>query len=128
MDDANDGVRIQTCSTFDHLFKSLAAWQEQMKIVQAKYDPTGQLNTILDENNNVVDVKLDLTHYETIIKAVTLHMDDSNTQLQEAVCAAISVGAATVLDKSILKEHLALVRSSHRSTVYLDRILDQLNI
>jgi dynein assembly factor 5 len=81
MDDADDQIRIQTAHSFSCLFRSIQDWSVAMSSYHISLDATGQNKTfVLD--GEVIELKLDDIHYETIVKGLCLHMDDANKAVQ----------------------------------------------
>lgn len=86
MDDAKDEIRIQTCVTWGHFFSAVNIWNTEMKPACEKYDPSGTMNSVLDEAGALLELRLDQSHFEAILKGLTLHLDDVNNTLQVSQC------------------------------------------
>ncbi|KAI8904408.1 armadillo-type protein [Gorgonomyces haynaldii] len=122
MDDANDDIRVECAKTWKQFFASLNHWIHKMQPRHRELDPTlSQLAHL--ENGQLIEFALEQGHYETIVKGLTLHMDDMNAKIQEAVCDALKTGNGHPIPTDILREHLNAVKSQHRTTAFIDRIL-----
>jgi dynein assembly factor 5, axonemal len=82
MDDANDEVRIDAAATIASMFHSMKAWKEYMTSIHNELDPTGCELTVIDKEGKLVELKLDNVHYESMIKGLFIHMDDTNRKVQ----------------------------------------------
>ena len=82
LDDANDGIRLKAIDSFGRFFTSYTQWRRDMTAIRAALDPTGQALTVLDAEGHLVELGLEQGHFETIIKGLTLHMDDANRNIQ----------------------------------------------
>jgi dynein assembly factor 5 len=117
MDDANDNVRTDTAALFALLFDKIGIWQSRWSDKQSV-----QGNTIL-EDGEVVEIALDDVHYDTILKGLTVHMDDTNPEVQKSVCEALKVGYKSCLPETMVRDYFGQVRHSHRFNHYFDNIL-----
>jgi dynein assembly factor 5 len=83
MDDAKEEIRIETALTFQHFFKAFK--KVNMKL-QPFIDslPVDEQNrsAIIDPDNNIIEIRLENGHFETIIKGLLIHLDDTNPMLQ----------------------------------------------
>jgi dynein assembly factor 5 len=121
MDDASDIIRDQTSKTFQYIFECISYWQDYIQ------------NAEIDSGEAYVEKSLDDVHYQTIIKGLAIHLDDSNNLIQNSVCdtfkhlALISHISTTPLSKIPLKtmiiEYLSSVRSKHRNSYFIDSII-----
>lgn len=121
MDDASDVIRNQTSKTFHYLFECISEWQNYIQNIE------------MDSSEGYVEKSLDDVHYQTIIKGLAIHLDDSSNIIQNAVCdtfkslALASHRSPTPLSKIPLKtmiiEYLNSVRSKHRNSYYIDSII-----
>ncbi len=59
-----------------------------------------------------------------LLKGVLIHMDDTNPEVQEAVCRPVEKLAR--LKPQVARAHLNEVRDQHRGVTYIDRVLGQL--
>eukprot|EP00884_Botryococcus_braunii_P011389 jgi/Botrbrau1/20250/Bobra.31_1s0039.3 len=64
----------------------------------------------------------DATHVQYLTSNLLVHMDDTDSQVQEAVCATACRLAK--VQPELMKEELKKVRDVHKSTKYIDRISD----
>jgi dynein assembly factor 5 len=94
LDDSNDQVRVQCCSTLEALVSCC---------LTSDYDDTN-------------------TGY--LLKGILIHMDDTNSSVQEAVCRVVERLAK--VKPMVVRSGLHEVRDQHRSTVYLDRVLQSM--
>jgi len=121
MDDASDIIRERTTKTFQCLFNCISDWQNYIQNVE------------MDSNVTYIEKSLDDIHYQTIIKGLAIHLDDSNNIIQNAVCdtfkslALTSHTSPTSLSniplKTMIIEYLNSVRSKHRNCYYIDNII-----
>jgi hypothetical protein len=77
MDDAKDSIRIKTAQTFKTLFKSIKIWNQEMQ----KYTENESRNSIV-VNDLVLEIRLENTHWETILNTLLIHLDDTNQNVQ----------------------------------------------
>ncbi|OUM70216.1 hypothetical protein PIROE2DRAFT_37495, partial [Piromyces sp. E2] len=70
MDDASDVIRDQTAKTFPYLFNCVVQWQDHIQNVE------------MDSSESYVEKSLDDVHYQTMIKGLAIHLDDSNNIIQ----------------------------------------------
>lgn len=56
-----------------------------------------------------------------LLKAFIIHMDDADSQIQEAVCAALEAGARR--RPAVVAREVEAARSRHRSPAFCDRVL-----
>ena len=70
MDDASDVIRSHTSKTFQYLFECISQWQYYIQNVE------------MDSSEGYVEKSLDDVHYQTIIKGLAIHLDDSNSIIQ----------------------------------------------
>ncbi|KAL2914850.1 hypothetical protein HK105_205592 [Polyrhizophydium stewartii] len=122
MDDAQDTLRVRCAQTWSVLFTSIAAWLARMAPLRAS-SPDGTLSVIQDANGCIIEVALDSVHWQTMVKGLVVHLDDTNSLIQECVCSALQHGAAACIPREVMREHLTSVRSKHRSTRYIDALL-----
>ncbi len=98
LDDSQDSIRIVTCKTFaSYLSKK------------------GGCPTTLDS-----------VHYEAIIKGISIHIDDTNPEIQQAVFESLCVGCSKnggVLPDAVLYEVLSEARKNFRNVKYIDDVL-----
>ena len=80
-DDAQDNIRIMASRTFVKFFGSVGRWQSTVKDLRTA---SPEANTILDEKaeGGYREIRLDTVHWETMIKGITIHLDDMNTIVQ----------------------------------------------
>lgn len=81
MDDADDLIRIQTAKVFSSFFAAIAAWKQLKNQFHKELDPSGQQLTVL-KDDHIIELKLDDIHYESIVKGLCLHLDDTNRAIQ----------------------------------------------
>ncbi|KAI9203339.1 armadillo-type protein [Polychytrium aggregatum] len=112
LDDANDEIRIATCAVLQTLFDAVEAW-EARRAVERPSEP---------QDHYIDDVKFDSVHWMSIVKILTIHMDDSNPGLQAATHAALQ-RAMQIGPRNDICEHLALVKQRHRSAKWIDSLL-----
>jgi len=121
MDDASDIIRGYTSKTFQYLFDCISQWQNYIQNIE------------MDSSETYVEKSLDDVHYQTIIKGLAIHLDDSNNIIQNAVCETFKSLALTshnsisplskVPLKTLIIEYLNSVRSKHRNSYYIDNII-----
>jgi len=121
MDDASDVIRNHTSKTFQYLFECISQWQNYIQNIE------------MDSSEGYVEKSLDDVHYQTIIKGLAIHLDDSNNIIQNAVCetfkslALACHNSQTPLSKiplqAMIIEYLNSVRSKHRNSYYIDNII-----
>lgn len=127
MDDAQDSIRILTCTVLKNLWKHIEAWVREMDRFAASKGLTLEqgATTILVDNKECVEIRLDEVHWSTMIKGLAVHMDDTNTQVQEAVAECLMDNGVfgRVCPRELVLEHLRSVAHKHRSTRYIDAVL-----
>ena len=69
LDDSQDTARISVCKTLKKFSKACSRWSKRMEGVEA-------------EDGEYIEKKLDNVHWETIVKTLTIHMDDLNEDVQ----------------------------------------------
>ncbi|KAJ3055054.1 HEAT repeat-containing protein 2 [Rhizophlyctis rosea] len=129
MDDAHDDIRIQTANIWRSFFIVISKWFSNVQslrdqapgIVSVLVDEQGQ---VVGENGSLVEIALDDVHWHAIVKGLTVHMDDTNSQIQDTVREALEKAIA-VSPISILREELLAVRNRHRSPMHIDKILQK---
>ncbi|KAI8893080.1 armadillo-type protein [Globomyces pollinis-pini] len=102
LDDANDGIRIQSTQVWKSFFHSLQYLQTHSDVDFA--------------------IEFSTQHHQVIIQGLLIHLDDTNSILQESVCEALKVGKETVLDSAMFTELTLEAKLKHRSTLYLDQL------
>ena len=109
LDDSIDSVRILSC-------ESLVSLIDCMEYFHSNFKESG--------DGVYIESALDNVHFETIIKTVTVHMDDMNVEVQEAACRVLEkMSTVQFFDVSLVKVHLESVSARHRSTMFTGRVL-----
>ncbi|ORX38796.1 ARM repeat-containing protein [Piromyces finnis] len=121
MDDASDVIRNQTAKTFPYLFNCIAQWQDYIQ------------NNKMNSGESYIEKSLDDIHYQTMIKGLSIHLDDSNNIIQNAVCETFKglalashtslIPMSNIPLKTMIIEYLNSVRSKHRNSYYIDNII-----
>ncbi|KAH9252705.1 hypothetical protein BASA81_009399 [Batrachochytrium salamandrivorans] len=122
LDDAHDSLRIQCAKVWLLYFACVRRWLDRMAPLRSSLQ-NPSVSVTLDANEGVVEVSLDVVHWQSMVKGLTLHLDDTNSEIQEALCETLKVGANLCIPLDVLKEHLLSIRHKHRSTRYIDAIL-----
>ena len=91
MDDASDVIRDQTAKTFPYLFNCIAQWQDHIQNVE------------MDSSESYVEKSLDDVHYQTMIKGLAIHLDDSNNIIQ-VIFLNIHIFNHLIYNKIIIKK------------------------
>ncbi|XJO70408.1 hypothetical protein BDV3_000086 [Batrachochytrium dendrobatidis] len=122
LDDAQDKIRVQCANIWPVYFNSVCRWLAKMAS-SYPIDTTNKLTSIPGADGGVVEIALDTVHWQTMIKGLTIHLDDTNPDIQDAILNALKAGAQKCIPKEMLSEHLHSVRAKHRTTRYIDDIL-----
>eukprot|EP00842_Homolaphlyctis_polyrhiza_P000454 jgi/Hompol1/1409/HPOL_002345-RA len=125
MDDAQDSLRIHCARVWQVYFESVAKWKARMAPLAQEAASRGelQLSVVPGPDEGIIEIALDTVHWETMVKGLTIHLDDTNSSIQDQVYNALAVGVKTCIPQQILRDHLTLVRNKHRSTRYIDDLL-----
>ncbi|KAJ3121880.1 HEAT repeat-containing protein 2 [Nowakowskiella sp. JEL0407] len=121
LDDAQDDIRILVSQfTLSAMFRAVKNLGDSRTIWAGKKASAG---VFLDEK--YFEIQMDDVHWEAIMKVLGVHIDDTNSVVQEAVVCAlkemINVGENT---KSVVKDYLNGARARYRTKVYVDQILE----
>lgn len=122
MDDAKDDLRVQTASVFNTFFQAISQWRESLTDFKTTLNPEDlDKIAVIGSDGALVEIDLDRGHFETIVERLLVHMDDTNSQVQEMTCNAILAGI-NVIPLDIIKAQVENTSKKHRSGVYLDLI------
>ncbi|PIK45499.1 putative dynein assembly factor 5, axonemal [Apostichopus japonicus] len=94
LDDSSDEIRLSVTKTFMTFFRCF----------QKEYD-----------------VVLYKAHIETLYRGLLVHMDDTDTDIQQAVLDVLK--QAAVIHPPLLEREVEAVRQKHRSLIYCDELL-----
>ena len=123
MDDAQDTLRIRCAQVWKSFFNASKRFLDRMALLRVTSDES-KVTVVQRETGEVIEVALDDVHWDTIIKGLLIHMDDTNSNIQETVCSVIKDGLKLdVLPKEMAHEHLRSIRSKHRSARFVDELL-----
>ncbi|KAI8919361.1 armadillo-type protein [Powellomyces hirtus] len=133
LDDADDDVRLSTARVWKRFFEAAHTWQMRMGPYQSAagsattvlVDETGQIVQDSQGNSVLLEVRLDDVHWTAMIKGLTIHMDDTNAELQQAVFTSLQASVA-LASPDLLREHFTMARGRHRSPRFLDALLSQI--
>ncbi|KAI8927803.1 armadillo-type protein [Entophlyctis helioformis] len=122
MDDAQDSLRILCATVWRSFFAAVSAWLARVAHLRTAASDL-KLSVVQAADGSVVEVGLDSVHWHAMIKGLLIHMDDTNSQVQDAVCETLKYGVLAVLPRDVLRDEVAAVRSKHRSSRFIDALL-----
>ncbi|KAJ3256957.1 HEAT repeat-containing protein 2 [Boothiomyces macroporosus] len=117
LDDAKDEIRIQSAALFISIYKAIS----DCKARNAHLRQDDKLTAIVNEE--VIEIDLDQVHYETILDCMLIHLDDTNSHIQEAVYKSLLCLKPFVETKT-WNDKLIDAKDKHKSTFYLEKLLE----
>ncbi|TPX47515.1 hypothetical protein SeLEV6574_g02641 [Synchytrium endobioticum] len=100
LDDAQDAIRIEACHTLVAFYRHVAShWEE-------------------------AGSQLDAEAWNGLVKSLTVHLDDTNVKVQDAVFETMKELAKLTAPVEDAITEIESVKSRHRTGQYLDAILD----
>ncbi|KAJ1565055.1 HEAT repeat-containing protein 2 [Nowakowskiella sp. JEL0078] len=125
LDDAQDDIRILVAKyCLVSMFSSIRRWEA----FRSSMASNNNLSSIVIDGN-VVEIRLDDIHWVGMVKTLTIHMDDGNYEVQDsskdALCEMCHVHKRVA---AIVNEHILSVRQRHRSRVFVDKVLESVEV
>ncbi|KAJ3237761.1 HEAT repeat-containing protein 2 [Chytriomyces hyalinus] len=117
LDDASDDVRIQACKTFMAFSAAINVWHAQNAL------PADGTNGYVHEGV-YIETRLDSVHWIEMIKGVAIHVDDSNTNIQDAASEAL-VALAKLAPVEVAREQLAAAQTKFRNSEKIGSVVQR---
>ncbi|RKO91223.1 armadillo-type protein [Blyttiomyces helicus] len=121
LDDAHDPVRIAASRTLTAFFFAVERWSLAVAPLRPAGDPN--ICSVVDVNGSLVELRIDDVHWTAIVKGMTIHLDDPDRGVQDAVCESLQA-CATVAPPTVMREQLSdTVKARHRTPRFIDAVL-----
>ncbi|KAJ3228946.1 HEAT repeat-containing protein 2 [Chytriomyces hyalinus] len=117
LDDASDDVRIQACNAFMAFSAAINVWHAQNAL------PADGTNGYVHEGV-YVETRLDSVHWIEMIKGVAIHVDDSNTNIQDAASEAL-VALSKLAPVEVAREQLAAAQAKFRNSEKISSVVQR---